>query len=242
MHLTPQKVFLSLRFVLKSFSAWTALSCVPLFLHAAQPWQELSIPTVAETASSFANPPKEYGIIYWATGFPPPKERIISDITNTATNGGSLYMINSGGRSVKYLSPEYFDLMKVAMDQLKQRGMKMWIDGDDGYPDGLAGGLIRRDYPQLGMQGIVADARLSVAGGQSLDIPLPVDTLGILVNPLPGDLPSSTPAPIVNNPAPATAPVPAAVTSAGTGRGARAGGGRPPSVRRRRWRRRSPRC
>jgi len=225
MHLTPQKVFLSLRFVLKSFSAWTALSCVPLFLHAAQPWQELSIPTVAETARSFANPPKEYGIIYWATGFPPPKERIISDITNTATNGGSLYMINSGGRSVKYLSPEYFDLMKVAMDQLKQRGMKMWIDGDDGYPDGLAGGLIRRDYPQLGMQGIVADARLSVAGGQSLDIPLPVDTLGILVNPLPGDLPSFTPAPIVKNPAPATAPVPAAVTSAGTGRGARAGGG-----------------
>ena len=69
-------------------------------------------------------------------------------------------MINSGGRSPKYLSPEYFDLFKIAVDELKKRGMKMWIDGDDGYPDGFAGGMISKDYPQLGMQGIIADCAL----------------------------------------------------------------------------------
>src|SRR5471032_1881778 len=104
-------------------------------------------------------------------------------------------MINSGGRSVKYLSPEYFDLMKVAVNELKQRGMKMWIDGDDGYPDGLAGGQIRKLYPELGMQGIVADARLTVNAGQTLDISLPVDTLGILVSPRP-----AVPTPVLSAP------------------------------------------
>ena len=141
-------------------------------VRAAQPWQEVTMPTVAEAAASFANPPKEYGAIHWATGFPPPKERILSDIAHLDANGGSVYMINSGGRSVKYLSPEYFDLMKVAVDELKSRGMKMWIDGDDGYPDGFAGGMISRLYPQLGMQGIVADARYTVAPAAStFDIP-----------------------------------------------------------------------
>ena len=61
--------------------------------------------------------------------------------------------------------------------------MKVWIEGDAGYPDGFAGGMISKDYPQLAMQGIVADARISVAAGQTLNIPLPPDTLGILANP-----------------------------------------------------------
>ena len=61
--------------------------------------------------------------------------------------------------------------------------MKVWIETDCGYPDGFAGGLISRDYPQLGMQGIIGDAHCTVAAGQTLDIPLPIDTLGIVANP-----------------------------------------------------------
>ena len=112
-------------------------------------------------------------------------------------------MINSGGRSPKYLSPEYLDLFKFAVDECKKRGMKMWIDGDDGYPDGFAGGMISRDYPQLGMQGIIADARYTVAAGQTLKIPLPPDTLGILANPRAGAAPAGATAPAGNEPLPA---------------------------------------
>jgi hypothetical protein len=168
---------------MKTLAAGAVLAICPIAAFAAQPWQEIVVPTVSQTAASFAKPPKEYGAIYWALGFPPPKERILSDIKWVDAHGGSGYMINSGGKSPKYLSPEYFDLMKVAVDECKKRGMKIWIDGDDGYPDGLAGGRISREYPQLGMQGIVADARYTVAGGQTLSIPLPDDTLGILANP-----------------------------------------------------------
>ena len=164
------------------------------------------MPTVAEAAASFANPPKEYGAIHWALGFPPAKERILADIERINANGGSGYMINSGGRQPKYLSPEYLELWKFAVDECKKRGMKMWIDGDDGYPDGFAGGMISKDYPQLGMQGIMADAHYTVAAGGTLDIPLPAGTLGILANPRSG---AATPEAGTPTPAGTTLPLPA---------------------------------
>ncbi|HWA10561.1 MAG TPA: glycosyl hydrolase [Opitutaceae bacterium] len=194
-------------------------------LSAAQFWQEVTMPTVAEAAAAFPQPPKEYAAIHWATGFPQPKETIVSAIANTAANGGGVYMINSGGRNVKYLSPEYFDLMKVAVDELKKRGMKMWIDGDDGYPDGFAGGMISKLHPELGMQAIVADGTYTVEAGQTLSIPLPPDTLGILsrVRPEPTAAASGRGARAA---APAPAPVPAEAGAAATppaAGGARAG-------------------
>ena len=171
---------------IKILSRFALLAGLTLQLRAAQPWQEVSLPTVAEAAASFANPPKEYGAIYWALGWPPPQERILADIEQVSSNGGSGYMINSGSRQTKYLSPEYLELFKFTVAECKKRGMKIWIDGDDGYPDGFAGGMISKDYPQLGMQGIIADAHYTVAAGQTLDIPLPAGTLGILANPRAG--------------------------------------------------------
>ncbi len=163
------------------------------------------MPTVAEAAAAFPAPPKEYGAIHWATGFPQPKETIVSTIENVAANGGTVYMINAGGRAVKFLSPEYFDLMKVAVDELKKRGMKMWIDGDDGYPDGFAGGLVSKLHPELGMQAIVPDAHYVVAAGETLTIPLPADTLGIYANVQPPQTPP-VPRAAAAAPAPGLAP------------------------------------
>ncbi len=181
------------------------LATLPIVLSAAQPWQEIAMPTVAEAAAAFPTPPKEYGAIHWATGFPQAKERIVADIENTAANGGTVYMINAGGRTVKFLSPEYFDLLKVAIDELKKRGMKMWIDGDHGYPDGFAGGLVSKLHPELGMQAIVADAHYSVAGGQTLTLSVPADTLGIVANIQPPQVPP-VPRAAAAAPAPGLAP------------------------------------
>ena len=73
---------------------------------------------------------------------------------------------NSRGVQPKYLSPEYMDLVKTVVQECKKNGMKVWIEGDCGYPDGFAGGLISKDYPQLGMQGIIADAHCTVAAAR----------------------------------------------------------------------------
>ena len=176
----PMKTFSPL------FPVVAALALVAVApLHAVQPWRQVTVPTVAEAAASFPNPPSESGAIHWAIwGGQQTKARIIADIDRIHENGGTVYMINNS-RGVKptYLSPEYMDLVKTVVQQCKKSGMKVWIEGDCGYPDGFAGGLISKDYPLLGMQGIIADAHCTVAAGKTLDIPLPADTLGILANP-----------------------------------------------------------
>jgi alpha-L-rhamnosidase len=164
--------------------------CLPL--HAAQPWQEVTMPTVAQAADSFANPPMAYRAIFWDIwSGRQTKERLLANIEQVYTNGGGVVMINNSRRvQPKYLSPEYMDLVKFVVKECKKRGMKVWIEGDCGYPDGFAGGLISEEYPQLGMQGIVGDAHCTVAAGQTLDIPLPPDTLGIVARARPAEEPA----------------------------------------------------
>ena len=187
--MNPQKnvPFAPLRQTMKTLSQFALAACLTLPLHAAQPWREVTVPTVAEAAAAFPQPPKEYGAIHWAIwGGQQSKERVIADIDHIYANGGGLYMINNSQRVMpKYLSPEYMDIVKAAVAECKKNGMKVWIETDCGYPDGFAGGLISKEYPQLGMQGIVSDAHCTVAAGQKLDIPLPVNTLGILASPRP---------------------------------------------------------
>jgi len=160
------------------------LMLLPSLASAQSPWQQVNVPSVRDVARSFVNPPAEYGAIHWAIwGGQQTKERIVADINQIHANGGTVYMINnSRGLLPKYFTPEYLDLVKTVVTECKKLGMKVWIEGDAGYPDGFAGGMISRDYPELGMQGIVADARYSVAAGQTLKIPLPENTLGILAN------------------------------------------------------------
>ena len=184
--------------------AWIALT---LPGYGAQPYREITLPTVAEAAVAFARPHSEYGAIHWAIwGGLQTRERIMTDIQQVYTNGGGVYMINnSRGVRPSYLSPEYMDLVKFVVQQCKQRGMKVWIEGDCGYPDGFAGGLISKDHPQLGMQGIVSDARATVAEGQAVELPLPPDTLGIVAKPR-NRANAGTPPP--EAPAPAEKPFP----------------------------------
>ena len=147
-----------------------------------QPWREITMPTVAQAAAAFPTPPREYGAINWAIwGGVQTKEKALGDIERMQANGCYIIMINnSRGLQPKYFSPEYLDLVKFVVDECKKRGMKVWIENDAGYPDGMAGGLISKNYPELGMQALVADARYSVAAGQTLKIPVPPDTVGIL--------------------------------------------------------------
>ncbi len=183
---------------MKTPSRWLLLSlALPCVLPAAQPWQEITVPTVAQAAAAFPAPPREYGTINWAIwGGLVTKERILGDIEHMQANGAYIIMINnSRGLQPKYFSPEYLDLVKFTVEECKKRGMKVWIENDAGYPDGMAGGLISKDYPELGMQALVADARYSVAAGQTLTIPVPPDTVGILAQTRGAGLTKSLPIP-----------------------------------------------
>jgi hypothetical protein len=158
------------------------LPVLPLVLPAQQPWQRITVPTTQEVAANFPAPPREYGAIHWAIwGGPLTRERITSEFDALTQEG--MYVVNFGparGMTPKYLSPEHLELTKFAVEEAKKRGMKVWLADEGSYPSGFAGGKISEDFPQLTMQGIVADVHVSLAPGQTIAMPVPVDTLAAM--------------------------------------------------------------
>jgi hypothetical protein len=156
---------------------------LPLAAPALRPWQQITVPSLREAAANFRTPPREYGAIHWAIwGGELSRERIVQEFDTLAANG--VFVVNLGparGMNPKYLSPEHLALTKFAVEEASKRGMKVWLADEGSYPSGFAGGKISTDYPQLCMQGIVADTRISVAPGQTISMPAPPDTLGALV-------------------------------------------------------------
>jgi len=148
------------------------------------PWQQLTVPSLREVAANFKSPPHEYGAIqpFASWNGPDPKEvraRIVRDFDRLAANGIFVVNLSPGRGEPKYLSPEHMDQVRFTVQEAAKRGMRLWIQDESDYPSGFAGGNISRQYPQLGMQGIVADIRVHVVPGQTLTMPAPPDTLAI---------------------------------------------------------------
>jgi hypothetical protein len=163
-----------------------------------RPWQVVTVPSTAEVAANFKAPPREYGAIQpfqsWnganagerrpGIAYDPAevRARISYDLDQMAAAG--IFIINmSPGRRAPgepaYLSPGHMDQVKYAVAEAAKRNMRVWIQDESDYPSGFAGGYITERYPQLGMQDIVSDITVHVAPGQTLDMPVPADTLAI---------------------------------------------------------------
>jgi hypothetical protein len=153
---------------------------------AQQPWQKLTVPSVREAAANFKTPPREYGAIQpflsWNGGDAKDRmARIVQDLDRLAANGIFVFNMSPGKGVPMYLTPEHMDQVKFVVQEAKKRGMKIWLQDESDYPSGFAGGYIGQKYPQLAMQGIVADMRVSLTAGQTVSMPLPPDTLGMYI-------------------------------------------------------------
>src|ERR1035437_9187899 len=166
----------------------STLALVPLLaavLPAQRPWQQITVPSVRDAAANFKAPPREYGAIQpflsWNGGDANQrKARIVQDLDRLSANGVFVVNVSPGRGEPMYLTPEHMNQMKFVVQEAAKRGMKIWLQDESDYPSGFAGGKIRQQYPQLGMQGMVADIRVRVAPGQTLTMPVPADTLGIM--------------------------------------------------------------
>ncbi|HYW43801.1 MAG TPA: glycosyl hydrolase, partial [Bryobacteraceae bacterium] len=164
------------------------LGIVPLLaavLPAQRPWQQITVPSVREAARNFKAPPHEYGAIQPFASWNGPDarermERIVRDLDRLSANGVFVVNMSPGRGEPKYLSPEHIDQVKFVVREAAKRGMKLWIQDEYDYPSGFAGGKISEQFPQLTMQGLDADIRISVMPGQTLTMPTPPDTLGAL--------------------------------------------------------------
>jgi hypothetical protein len=153
-------------------------------LFAQRPWQQITAPSVRDVAANFKAPPHEYGAIQpfasWNGDDPKEvRERIVRDFDRLAANGVFVVNLSPGRGAPQYLTPAHMDQVKFTVQEAAKRGMRLWIQDESDYPSGFAGGYISKLYPQLAMQGIVADIHVHVVPGQTLSMPAPPDTLGI---------------------------------------------------------------
>ena len=155
----------------------------------ARPWQVITVPSTAEVAANFVSPPREYGAMQQFQSWngadqADVRRRISFDLDQMEANGIFMINLSPGRRDMAngepaYLSPGHMDLVKYIVGELAKRNMRMWIQDESDYPSGFAGGYITERYPQLGMQDIVSDITVHVAPGQTLQMPVPADTLAI---------------------------------------------------------------
>lgn len=140
-------------------------------------WQRIQMPTAAEVLSRWQSPPPEYGPQpYYGIGAGVSDAEIAAELDRLKGLGFQAVTAQWGSRlPYGYLTPEYFAFFKRFVAAAKQRNMRIWIVDDAGYPSGFAGGKFTNEAPELRMKTLIASGDWTVAGGQSLDEPVPAD-------------------------------------------------------------------
>jgi hypothetical protein len=134
-----------------------------------RPWQTLSDPTVAEVAPNFPAPPSAYSSqVTWGWSGVVTRESIARDLDHIRSmNLYSAWVEPGRNPEVRYLSPAYFENVRIAVEEAKKRGMHLWFDDDGGYPSGFAGGKFSLERPDLDMEGLAPTEQVPVAPGQT---------------------------------------------------------------------------
>jgi hypothetical protein len=146
-----------------------------IILNSQQPWQIISFPVVKDIKAGFKSPPPEYGMILWWGWDGPMTDTVIKrDLDRIKAMGFSGVMLEAGyGMTAKYLSPEWFEMVKIAVGEAKKRDMRVWIEDEGKYPSGFAGGKFSNERPDLKMQGLVVTDRIDAAAGEKIIRRLP---------------------------------------------------------------------
>lgn len=97
--------------------------------------------------ASFVNPPAEYrGVPFWSWNCKVTPKQIREQIACFEKMGmGGVMVHPRTGLDTEYLSKEYFDLVAVAEEEMRQRGMTCWLYDEERFPSGCAGGIVTRD-------------------------------------------------------------------------------------------------
>lgn len=99
------------------------------------------------SAEIFKNPPKAYrGIPFWAWNCRVTREHIDRQVEMFERMGMGGAMIHPRvGMDVRYLSEEYMELVRYAVDAFKARGMYAWLYDEERFPSGDAGGIVTKN-------------------------------------------------------------------------------------------------
>jgi hypothetical protein len=95
-------------------------------------------------ARDFKNPPIEYSTApFWVWNDEVTKQKIDQQLPDFKEKGISQVFIHPRpGLITEYLSEEWFELVKYAVDKGKELNMKIWLYDENSFPSGFAGGHV----------------------------------------------------------------------------------------------------
>lgn len=104
----------------------------------------------------FAEPPREFSsgpLWVWNDRLTP--EQIVSTMQDMAEQHvRQVWVHPRPGLMTPYLSDEWFDLWKVALEEAERLDMNVWIYDENSYPSGFAGGFVPRLMPESRGRGL----------------------------------------------------------------------------------------
>ena len=146
-----------------------------------RPWQQLSDPTAGQLAAKFAAPPSEYGSQFdWGFSDKFTRESMAGVLDHAKALGVMCAFVEPKPGNSKYLSPGYFEAVKIVVEEAKKRDMHIWFDDDGGYPSGFAGGKFSLERPDLRSTALVAPTRVAVTAGQQYAYKMAAGTICVL--------------------------------------------------------------
>lgn len=93
---------------------------------------------------TFENPPVDFrGIPFWSWNDKLHPDEISRQITEMKEQGmGGFFMHSREGLETKYMSNEWMECIKKAVETAKYEGLRAWLYDEDRWPSGAAGGLV----------------------------------------------------------------------------------------------------
>ncbi len=106
--------------------------------------------------ADFENPPAEYrSAPLWVWNDRMTPEKVASDLADFKDHGiGGVFIHPRPGLITPYLSEEWLDLCRHAVETGKSLGMKVWIYDENSYPSGFAGGHVPAAMPDAARTGL----------------------------------------------------------------------------------------
>jgi sugar phosphate isomerase/epimerase len=118
-------------------------------------WDGIQDKSISELEQDYALPPAEYAShILWGWEGAMNAQIMKNDLDLMQRVGTRVINIEPGyDFPYEYLSDGWFKMVKMAVKEAKERGMKVWLIDDAKYPSGFAGGKFSRERPDMKMWG-----------------------------------------------------------------------------------------
>jgi len=110
----------------------------------------------AAVKRQFSDPPREYhSAPLWVWNDMLTDQQIVGTLRDLAGQQVKQVFVHPRpGLMTPYLSPEWFRLWKVALEEAERLDMNVWIYDENSYPSGFAGGLVPEAMPESRGKGL----------------------------------------------------------------------------------------